>query len=273
MNSTYGFSAEVSSQYQSRTLYSVFNGVFQWMPLVAILDDKIFCVHGGITPHAKTIAQLRKIKRPLPSYETEFVADLVWSDPSQDCKTFDESARGLGVQFGVKTLQEFLTTMNLKLVLRAHQCIPSGIGRFGGETLYTIFSCSRYEGQHNRCGLMFLDLHLQIELFSLPPLDQIPRGEALLQRFVPNEQEQEMQVSDSLALNVKLFGIGQGKPKYVIAPHVASGKRENLLQSYAKTAPAFASRIAPLTRIQPPPRPMSVEPKRAKLPALADEEN
>jgi hypothetical protein len=137
----------------------------------------------------------------------------VWSDPNRDCKTFEQSARGFGVQFGVRALEEFLATMGLGLVLRAHECVPSGTDHFG-KTLHTVFSYSQYEGQNNCCGLLFLDLHLNIELFSLPPMDQM-RADALLQPFVHNEQGQEMQASDSLTLNLRISVPGQGKPKYI----------------------------------------------------------
>jgi protein phosphatase len=253
MNSTYGFSTEVTSQYPSERLYDVFNEVFRWMPLVAILNDQIFCVHGGICPHAKTVAQLRKIKRPLGSYDVDFVADLVWSDPCQDCKTFDESARGLGVQFGAKTLKEFLDLFKMKLMLRAHQCVQSGIARFGGnfgDLLYTIFSCSRYEGQANRCGLMFIDQHLQMELFSLPPFDQIPRAEAMLERVTP-AAEHEMQMADSLALNVKLYDLAQSREEAQLQRNqsqLQQGKKDNLLQKFSRSPNGIPKRIVPLTR-------------------------
>jgi diadenosine tetraphosphatase ApaH/serine/threonine PP2A family protein phosphatase len=213
------------------------------MPLVAIVDDQIFCVHGGISPHAKNLAQLRKIRRPLTSYETEFVADLVWSDPCLDCRTCDESTRGLGVQFGVKPLKDFLSGLKMKLLLRAHQCVQSGIGRFGDDLLYTIFSCSRYEGQWNRCGLMFVDRHLGIEMFSLPPMDQIPRANALLEKVERGGVDEEMQVSDSLALNTKLCEIGAEKSRSALSK-VQHGlpKRDSLLQKFARCRPIPPSR-------------------------------
>jgi diadenosine tetraphosphatase ApaH/serine/threonine PP2A family protein phosphatase len=243
MNLSYGFAAEVTAQYQSRQLYDAFNSVFQWMPLVAIVDDQIFCVHGGISPHAKTLAQLRKIKRPLASYDTEFVADLVWSDPCSDCRTCDESTRGLGVQFGVKPLQDFLSILKMKVMLRAHQCVQSGISRFGDDLLYTIFSCSRYEGQSNRCGLMFVDIHLGIEMFSLPPLEQIPRAKALLKKFARGGPDEEMQISDSLALNTKLCDIGAERSKSLMsrAQH-GPLKRDSLVQKFARCGPLLPSR-------------------------------
>jgi protein phosphatase len=248
MNSTYGFSSEVTTQYPTKRLYEVFNDVFQWMPLVAILNDQIFCVHGGISPHAKSVAQLRKIKRPLPSYNVEVVADLVWSDPSQDCKTFDDSARGLGVQFGAKTLKEFLDLFKMRLMLRAHQCVHTGIARFG-DMLYTIFSCSRYEGQANRCGLMFIDQHLQMELFSLPPFDHIPRAEATLERVTP-AAEHEMDLSDSLVFNGKLSDLAQAKEEYQqLRSQVAhTSKIDSLLARFGRSPNGIPKRIVPLSR-------------------------
>jgi protein phosphatase len=248
MNAMYGFSSEIAAQYPCGPLFDVFNAAFQWLPLVAILDDAIFCVHGGIAPLAKTVAQLRRIKRPLVSYETEFVADLVWSDPCSDCKTCDESARGLGVQFGVKPLQEFLATLKMRLMLRAHQCVQSGIGRFEQDLLYTIFSCSRYEGQANRCGLLFVDANLQVDFFSLPPLEQIPRSEAMLQRFAMEAAEHEMQLSDSLAFNTKLFDVGQPRmPAARSLPH--GGKKESLLQKFARMGASGTERMALVPRL------------------------
>jgi protein phosphatase len=258
MNSVYGFSFEVTSLYQSSGLFEEFNAVFQWMPLVAILDDQIFCVHGGVAPHAKTIAQLKKIKRPLPSYDVDLVTDLVWSDPCADCRTFDESARGLGVQFGVKTLHDFLTTLNMRMMIRGHQCVQSGIGKFGGDLLYTVFSCSEYEGQENRCGLVFVDAELEIELFSLPPMQQIPRDLAGVKKVTRDGAAHELQAEDSLTLNPKLFDGGQAK--FVIS-RGAGGRKENLLQKFTRMGTGGAARIA---------FPRAVSPDMVKLPPLVD---
>jgi protein phosphatase len=90
-------------------------------------------------------------------------------------------------------------------MLRAHQCVQAGISKFGGDLLYTIFSCSCYEGQTNRCGLLFLDAHLNIEFFSLPPIPQIPRATCMLKACSTEELKRELQAGDSLALNIKLF--------------------------------------------------------------------
>ena len=34
------------------------------MPITAIIDDKIICMHGGLSPDLKSIDQLKSIDRP-----------------------------------------------------------------------------------------------------------------------------------------------------------------------------------------------------------------
>lgn len=294
MNSSYGFSAEVSQQYQSKAIYDAFNDTFAFMPLVATFNGQVMCVHGGISPLVKDISQLKKIKRPLQSYEVEIVSDLVWSDPCYDSRSFDESRRGLGVQFGVRALQEFLDATNTRMLIRAHQCVQSGISRFGGELLYTVFSCSNYaDSQGNRCGLLFLNSQLQLKMFSLPPLDQIPREEALLERCVITEEELQMVADDSLALNLTLQSLS-GKKKINGSKmslngskvSLVAGSRENLLQRFGNTGlraplnPLAGSADGPIHTSLPPlersasvdarPRRFTVRPLSTMMPRILE---
>jgi serine/threonine-protein phosphatase 2B catalytic subunit len=45
----------------SERIYDVFLEVFKTMPLAAIVDDKFFCVHGGISPELHTINDIDKV--------------------------------------------------------------------------------------------------------------------------------------------------------------------------------------------------------------------
>lgn len=38
---------------------------FDHMPIAALIDDKIFCMHGGLSPELKLISQVNNIQRPL----------------------------------------------------------------------------------------------------------------------------------------------------------------------------------------------------------------
>lgn len=248
MNSTYGFLAEVTTQYTSRNLYEVINDVFQYMPLAATLNKQIFCVHGGISPAVSNIDQIKKIRRPLPTYDVEYVSDLMWSDPCYECKNYDESNRGLGVQFGVKALKDFLNVVCMRRMFRAHQCVMPGVLKFGGDLLYTVFSCSNYaDSKGNRCGLLFVQPNLQIQMFALPALEQIPRQDALLLR-VDTSEELEMQAHDSLALNVQLFDITSLQRKNSSKIGFYTRSKDNILNKFSNSNNNISPLAKPLKR-------------------------
>jgi hypothetical protein len=108
-------------------------------------------------------------------------------------------------------------------MIRAHQCVGAGIARFGGDLLYTVFSCSHYENQENRCGLLFVDSHLQVQLFSLPILFQIPRTE-VMEEFKPYEPMVDMMPENSLTLKILDLEQKSKEPKYNLR-----GSTDNLL--------------------------------------------
>lgn len=64
------------------------NRLFDWLPLAAVVEDKILCLHGGIGSSVKSIEDIANIKRPLEVYhevtthEQQVVLDILWSDPT-----------------------------------------------------------------------------------------------------------------------------------------------------------------------------------------------
>lgn len=55
---------------------------FDYMPIAALIDDKIFCMHGGLSPELTQISQVSNIQRPLEVPDQGMLCDLLWSDPS-----------------------------------------------------------------------------------------------------------------------------------------------------------------------------------------------
>ena len=66
------------------------NEVFALLPLAAVVDSRIFCVHGGlprdlaVDPNLDVLAAIRATPRPIstPWPPTTLCFDLVWSDPA-----------------------------------------------------------------------------------------------------------------------------------------------------------------------------------------------
>ena len=206
INSSYGFSDEVTNYY-SQDLFQTFNRSFEYLPIAAIIHKQIFCVHGGLSPQLKNISQIEAIPRPFKNYDAEFVADLLWSDPSIENTAYVRSNRGTGVTFGKNEVLEFLKKFNVRAIFRAHQCVKGGIQKFGPTPLYTVFSSSNYdEVSNNNAGLLYVSKTMDIEFFSLPPITQLDKGTASTYIFELNAQSKvdANKIALPATLNVKL---------------------------------------------------------------------
>lgn len=45
-------------------LWKIFTDCFNCLPIAAIIDEKIFCCHGGLSPDLQGMEQIRRIMRP-----------------------------------------------------------------------------------------------------------------------------------------------------------------------------------------------------------------
>jgi serine/threonine-protein phosphatase PP1 catalytic subunit len=59
----YGFYDEVKRRYDAK-LWKEFGTVFDYLPAAAIIDDRILCMHGGLSPELTNINQINKLYRP-----------------------------------------------------------------------------------------------------------------------------------------------------------------------------------------------------------------
>ena len=62
INHVYGFFDECKRRYNVK-IYKLFSDCFNWLPISAIVDDKILCMHGGLSPDLTSLDKIRKIVR------------------------------------------------------------------------------------------------------------------------------------------------------------------------------------------------------------------
>ena len=58
--------------------WKCFNDVFNCLPICAVIDDKVFCVHGGLSPELKKIDQINKLVRPSDVPDVGLLCDFLW---------------------------------------------------------------------------------------------------------------------------------------------------------------------------------------------------
>jgi len=169
INRIYGFYDECKRRYSIK-LWKTFTDVFNCLPAAAIVDDKVFCVHGGLSPELTSVDQIARIVRPTDIPDTGMLCDLIWSDPEKDINGWAENDRGVSFTYGEDIVKNFLRKHDFDLVVRAHQVVEDGYEFFAGRELVTLFSAPNYCGEFdNAAAMMTVDDTLMCSFQILKP--------------------------------------------------------------------------------------------------------
>jgi len=175
INRIYGFFDECKRRYSMR-LWKTFTDCFNCLPVAAIVDEKIFCMHGGLSPELKSFEQIRRIMRPTDVPDSGLLCDLLWSDPDKDIPEWGENDRGVSYTFGSKVVSKFLRKHDLDLICRAHQVVEDGYEFFAKRQLVTVFSAPNYCGEFDNAGaMMSVDQTLMCSFQILKPAEKKAR--------------------------------------------------------------------------------------------------
>lgn len=144
----YGFYDECLRKYNSVNVWRYCCEIFDYLSLSAIVDEKVFCVHGGLSPSINTLDQIRTIDRKQEVPHDGAMCDLLWSDP-EDVEGWGLSPRGAGYLFGADVVKGFNHANGLTLIARAHQLVMEGYKPMFDNTIVTVWSAPNY---CYRCG-------------------------------------------------------------------------------------------------------------------------
>ncbi|KAJ0695173.1 putative protein-serine/threonine phosphatase [Helianthus annuus] len=172
INRIYGFYDECKRRFNVK-LWKAFTDCFNCLPVAALIDDKILCMHGGLSPDLSNLDQIRNLPRSTAIPDTGLLCDLLWSDPCKDAKGWGMNDRGVSYTFGPDKVSEFLTNHDLDLVCRAHQVVEDGYEFFADRQLVTIFSAPNYCGEFDNAGaMMSVDENLMCSFQILKPAEK-----------------------------------------------------------------------------------------------------
>ncbi|ELR50706.1 Serine/threonine-protein phosphatase PP1-alpha catalytic subunit [Bos mutus] len=172
INRIYGFYDECKRRYNIK-LWKTFTDCFNCLPIAAIVDEKIFCCHGGLSPDLQSMEQIRRIMRPTDVPDQGLLCDLLWSDPDKDVQGWGENDRGVSFTFGAEVVAKFLHKHDLDLICRAHQVVEDGYEFFAKRQLVTLFSAPNYCGEFDNAGaMMSVDETLMCSFQILKPADK-----------------------------------------------------------------------------------------------------
>ncbi|KAJ1738392.1 serine/threonine protein phosphatase Pzh1, partial [Coemansia sp. RSA 1086] len=90
----YGFYDECKRRCNVK-VWKAFVDTFNALPVAAVVANKIFCVHGGLSPDLASMDQVRQLTRPCDVPDHGILNDLLWSDPSDTAADWEDNERGV----------------------------------------------------------------------------------------------------------------------------------------------------------------------------------
>jgi len=170
INRLYGFFDECKRRYSIK-LWKTFGSVFNCMPVCALIDDRVLCMHGGLSPELVSLEQIHQLARPVDVPDSGLLCDLLWSDPSAEVAVWGDNDRGVSFTFGAEIVRSFLKKHDLDLIARAHQVVEDGYEFFAGRQLVTVFSAPNYCREFDNAGaVMSIDENLLCSFKVLKPI-------------------------------------------------------------------------------------------------------
>ena len=104
INRIYGFYDSCKRVYSIK-LWQQFTNMFNLLPVSAVIDDKILCMHGGLSPELRHPKQILKIERPVDIPDTGLLCDILWSDPKEQDEKWEENERGVSFTFNDEVVE------------------------------------------------------------------------------------------------------------------------------------------------------------------------
>ena len=172
VSQVYGFYDECLQKYGNINVWKYFTDLFDFLPLTAVVDSQIFCVHGGLSPSCENLDHIQSIDRFQDIPIEGPMCDLVWTDP-EDFNGWHMAPKGSGYTFGQDITEEFLHNNKLNLIVRSKTLVMNGYCWHHNNQLCTIFSAPNY---CHRCGnkgaIMEVNEYLNYNLLQFGPNPQ-----------------------------------------------------------------------------------------------------
>lgn len=127
-------------------VFELTNRIYDQLPVCGLVDDAIYCAHGGLPKSAKTVEQIVEVKRDLrdPEKESNIAWEILWSDPANEQEFVDtceqkavdpktsggfvfNTKRGTAFKFNEAGADSFLKANGLTHIVRAHEVAPVSV--------------------------------------------------------------------------------------------------------------------------------------------------
>ena len=152
---------------QPNSIFNQLCNLFEYLPLAAVINNQIFCVHNGISKNGLFLNEIQRLKFPIQVKSCQIAKDILWNSPSLNDNIMFNKLLPIEYkpeQFNSNSLDNFLKNNKLKMIIRSHDVCQKGISNCFGDRVLTIFSSTNYCGIYQNAGaLIFIKKSYEIQ--------------------------------------------------------------------------------------------------------------
>lgn len=210
INISMGFGEECEKKLKENindenSIFQKINLVFQHLPLAAIIDNKYFCVHGGIGQNVNYLAEIENIRKPTKiAHEKEkitkeqvLINELLWTDPL--INNSENPVRGVfgnsdirTKKFSIERINSFLENNKLCMIIRSHEFIKEGF-EINNQNIITFVSCLDYCGKYkNGGGIIYIKKNSNICPKIIVNKESFSKSSNLNDEKIENEEKKTL---------------------------------------------------------------------------------
>ena len=152
---------------QPNSIFQKLCSLFEYLPLAAIVNNQIMCIHSGISKNNFSLNEIQKLKFPINVKKCQLAKDILWNVPgNNDNINFNKN---LPIEYKPEVyngndVDTFLKNNKLKMIIRSHDICEKGIVNSFGDRVITIFSSTNYCGTYQNAGaLIFIKKSYEIQ--------------------------------------------------------------------------------------------------------------
>ena len=157
------------TKYGNSKVFNYILDTFDFFPLAAKIENKIFCVHGGLTPEIKTVDDINNLDRiqEIPQYGP--MVELLWNEPI-DCFGWRQPPNGPGHYFGHDISEKFNILHNFKYMVTGKNYVMEGFMWLHNGQVCKICSAPNYcYRMRNKGAIMIIDEYLENTILQFNP--------------------------------------------------------------------------------------------------------
>ena len=142
---------------QPNSIFNQLCNLFEYLPLAAVINNQIFCVHNGISKNGLFLNEIQRLKFPIQVKSCQIAKDILWNSPSLNDNIMFNKLLPIEYkpeQFNSNSLDNFLKNNKLKMIIRSHDVCQKGISNCFGDRVLTIFSSTNYCGIYQNAGAL-----------------------------------------------------------------------------------------------------------------------